>query len=68
LPREYGHYSTAWRRLKAWNHDGTLSRLWRHLLRDLDAAGKTGLAALRSRWLVREGEKGGDKTGRTRAG
>ena len=40
LSREYGHYSTAWRRLKAWNHDGTLLRLWRHLLRDLDAAGK----------------------------
>jgi transposase len=40
LSREYGYYSMAWRRLKAWNNDGTLLRLWRHLLRDLDAAGQ----------------------------
>ena len=40
LPREYGHYSTAWRRLRSWAADGTLLRLWRHLLGDLPAAGK----------------------------
>lgn len=40
LPREYGCYSTAWRRLKAWSLDGTLLRLWRHLLGALDAQGK----------------------------
>ena len=40
LPREYGHYSTAWRRLKRWSADGTLLRIWRHLLRDLDAFGE----------------------------
>jgi transposase len=40
LPREYGHSSTAWRRLRQWMKDGTLLRLWRHLLRDLDARGK----------------------------
>ena len=40
LPRDYGHYSTAWRRLRAWAADGTLLRLWRHLLGDRHAAGK----------------------------
>jgi transposase len=40
LPPEYGHYSTAWRRLKRWAEDGTLLRIWRHLLRDLDEAGR----------------------------
>jgi len=40
LPREYGHDSTAWRRLRQWARDGTLLRLWRHLLRDLDLGGQ----------------------------
>jgi transposase len=40
LPDDYGHYSTAWRRLRQWARDGTLLRLWRHLLGGLDAAGK----------------------------
>lgn len=40
LPRQYGHDSTAWRRLRQWAGDGTLLRLWRHLLRDLDIGGE----------------------------
>ena len=40
LPQEYGHSSTAWRRLRQWARDGTLLRLWRHLLRDLDGLGE----------------------------
>jgi transposase len=40
LPKEYGHDSTAWRRLNRWARDGTLLRLWRHLLRDLDVGGQ----------------------------
>jgi transposase len=40
LPKEYGHDSTAWRRLNRWARDGTLLRLWRHLLRDLDGIGE----------------------------
>ena len=40
LPREYGHYSTAWRRLRQWCRDGTVLLLWRHFLRDLDAQGQ----------------------------
>ena len=40
LPRSYGHDSTAWRRLRQWSRDGTLLRLWRHLLRDLDSLGE----------------------------
>lgn len=41
LPAEYGlHPSTAWRRLKRWEADGTWERLWRALLAALDAEGK----------------------------
>ena len=40
LPREYGSFMTAWRRLKRWMQDGALLRVWRHLLADLDAEGK----------------------------
>ncbi len=40
LPKEYGHDSTAWRRLNRWARDGTLLRLWRHLLYDLDVGGQ----------------------------
>jgi transposase len=40
LPKEYGHDSTAWRRLNRWAKDGTLLRLWRHLLRDLEGIGE----------------------------
>jgi transposase len=40
LPKEYGHDSTAWRRLNRWARDGTLLRLWRHLLRDLEGVGE----------------------------
>jgi transposase len=42
LPSEYGHYSTAWRRLRQWEEDGTLRRIWRHLLGGLDARGRLG--------------------------
>lgn len=40
LPRELGHYSTAWRRLAQWGKDGTLAKMWRHLLGRMDKAGK----------------------------
>ena len=40
LPKEYGHDTTAWRRLRQWARDGTLLRLWRHLLRELDVGGQ----------------------------
>jgi len=39
LPKEYGCYVTAWRRLHRWARDGTLAKLWRHLLGELDAEG-----------------------------
>ena len=40
LPRDYGHYSTVWRRLKLWCKDGTLLVIWRHVLGQLDVANK----------------------------
>jgi transposase len=36
VPREYGSPSTCWRRLKAWEEDGTWERIWRRLLTLLD--------------------------------
>jgi transposase len=40
VPREYGSPSTCWRRLRAWEEDGTWERLWRALLALLDERGK----------------------------
>ena len=36
VPREYGSPSTCWRRLRAWEHDGTWEHVWRSLLTLLD--------------------------------
>jgi transposase len=36
VPREYGSSSTSWRRLKAWEEDGTWERIWHSLLTLLD--------------------------------
>ena len=40
LPRELGSASTAWRRLQAWEQDGTWERLWRAMLATLEAKEK----------------------------
>jgi len=40
VPREYGSSSTCWRRLRAWEEDGTWGRVWRGLLALLDEQGK----------------------------
>lgn len=40
LPPEYGSAATAWRRLKAWEEDGTWERIWRTLLTTLDTQQK----------------------------
>lgn len=36
MPKEYGSYVTAWRRLKRWEEDGSWERIWRKLLAMLD--------------------------------
>jgi transposase/heme-degrading monooxygenase HmoA len=38
LPREYGSPVTCWRRLVAWESDGTWARIWQTLLPTLDTA------------------------------
>ena len=40
VPREYGSPSTCWRRLRAWEEDGTWEHIWRSLLTLLDEQDK----------------------------
>jgi len=40
LPRRYGSSTTVWRRLRQWEDDGTLLRLWRAFLNQLNDAQK----------------------------
>ena len=40
MPREYGAYVTAWRRLKRWQQEGVWTRIWRTFLAELDEDGK----------------------------
>ena len=35
MPRRYGSYTTAWRRLKEWEEDGTWEKIWHKLLQVL---------------------------------
>jgi transposase len=32
VPQEYGSPTTCWRRLRAWEEDGTWEKIWRNLL------------------------------------
>jgi transposase len=36
VPRQYGSPTTCWRRLRAWEQDGTWENIWRSLLALLD--------------------------------
>ena len=64
LPREYGSYATAWRRLRRWTRDGTLVRIWDVLLAELEFKGKLDLK--KCHWmLVCSRKKGGQLVGRT---
>ncbi len=40
MPREYGAYVTAWRRLRRWEDEGVWERIWQALLGTLDEVGK----------------------------
>jgi hypothetical protein len=40
LPPQYGSPTTCWRRLRKWEQDGTLLKLWRAFLRELNDAHK----------------------------
>ena len=35
MPHRYGSYTTAWRRLKAWEENGVWDKIWRKLLQIL---------------------------------
>ena len=40
LPARYGAYPTCWRRLKAWEEDGTWEKIWQALLSNLSKEDK----------------------------
>lgn len=40
LPSKYGSYVTCWRRLKAWEEDGTWEKIWKRLLSTLSKTDK----------------------------
>lgn len=40
LPREYGAYVTAWRRLRRWEEEGVWERIWHAVLASLDEASR----------------------------
>ncbi len=40
MPRKYGAYVTAWRRLKRWQEEGVWTRIWQAFLSSLDEEGK----------------------------
>ena len=40
MPREYGAYVTAWRRLNRWQKEGVWTQIWQTLLANLDEEGK----------------------------
>jgi transposase len=44
MPRRFGSYTTAWRRLKQWEEDGTWDKIWRKLLQILSHDDKLKLS------------------------
>src|SRR5260370_42601130 len=44
LPARYGSYATCWRRLKAWEEDGTWEHIWQRLLAVLSKQDKLMLS------------------------
>lgn len=44
LPSHYGSYATCWRRLKAWEENGTWEKIWKRLLSTLSKADKLMLS------------------------
>lgn len=72
MPRRYGSYTTAWRRLKTWEEDGTWERIWRRLVAVLSQEDKLKLeigmvdgtfapAKKGGAWLVRRKKVKGQK-------
>lgn len=72
LPPKYGSYATCWRRLKAWEEDGTWEKLWKRLVAMLSQEDKLKLevgmvdgtfapAKKGGVWLVRRRKAKGQK-------
>lgn len=59
MPEKYGSYKTCHRRLKEWQHSGYWENIFRHLLGELDLAGKLDLSVTyldSSKKLAKKGE------------
>ena len=72
MPSKYGSYATCWRRLKAWEEDGTWERMWKRILAVLSQEDKLKLevgmvdgtfapAKKGGAWLVRRRKAKGQK-------
>jgi transposase len=59
MPREYGSYKTAWRRLKEWQEGGVWEGLWQRLLEAGYRQGEVGLEAVAVDATTVEAKKGG---------
>ena len=72
MPLKYGSYATCWRRLKAWEENGTWERIWKRLVAVLSQEDKLKLevgmvdgtfasAKKGGAWLVRRRKAKGQK-------
>lgn len=66
LPDRYPHYSTCWRRLKAWQQQGIFTKMWRGFLSDLNAADRINLEEAFADGTFAPAKKGGQKSARRR--
>jgi transposase len=59
MPKRYGHYSTAWRRLKRWEKEGVWSRVVKALASKGYSMGRLSLDRVSADGTTVEARKGG---------
>lgn len=62
LPRRYGSPTTCWRRLRAWQDDGTWDRIWKAFLSELDQEDKLDWTLFYIDGSFAPAKKGGQKS------
>ena len=68
MPREYGSYVTAWRRLKRWQEEGVWTGIWQAFLASLNEQGKLIVVTCILGRQLRPGEKGEEEIGPAKVG